>query len=198
MVINEKFLLSAGAEVKEYNSGDIIFYEGSTPYHYYQISKGKVKLNNYNKEGKELIQKIITEGESVGESLLFTEKPYPMDAIALESCSILRLCRNNFFSMLKIYPQLYFDLCKCLSDCLYYQYVMLEANSSRSPSERIIGVLDYLKDSKKDQSQFSFKIPFTRQQLASITGLCVETAIRAIKDMEKKKIVRIKNRKIYF
>ncbi|WP_276878169.1 Crp/Fnr family transcriptional regulator [Chryseobacterium joostei] len=198
MVINEKFLLSAGAEVKEYNSGDIIFHDGATPHYYYQIIKGNVKLSNYNKEGKELIQKIISEGESVGESLLFTEKPYPMDAIALEPCSVLRLCRNNFFSMLNIYPQLYFDLCKGLSDCLYYQYVMLEANSSQNPSERIMGVLGYLKDSKKDQSQFSFKIPFTRQQLAGFTGLCVETAIRVIKDMEKKKIVRIKNRKIYF
>ncbi|MCQ9634267.1 Crp/Fnr family transcriptional regulator [Chryseobacterium sp. WG14] len=198
MVINEKFLLSAGAEVKEYNSGDIIFHEGATPYYYYQIIKGKVKLNNYNKEGKELIQKIITEGESVGESLLFIGKPYPMDAVALEPSLIIKLCRNNFFSMLNVYPQLYLDLCKELSDCLYYQYIMLQSNSSQNPSERIMGVLDYLKASKKDQAPFSFKIPFTRQQLASLTGLCVETAIRVIKDMERKKVVMIKDRKIYF
>ncbi|MDQ0780548.1 helix-turn-helix domain-containing protein [Chryseobacterium sp. W4I1] len=71
-------------------------------------------------------------------------------------------------------------------------------NSSQNPSERIMGVLDYLKASKKDQAPFSFKIPFTRQQLASLTGLCVETAIRVIKDMERKKVVMIKDRKIYF
>jgi CRP/FNR family cyclic AMP-dependent transcriptional regulator len=198
MIINEKFLFSAGAELKQYNSGDIIFCEGATPYYYYQIIKGKVKLNNYNKDGKELIQKISTEGESLGESLLFIGKSYPMDAVALEPCSIIKLCRNNFFGMLNVYPQLYFDLCKGLSDCLYYQYIMHQANSSQNPSQRIIGVLDYLKASKKDQTPFSFKIPFTRQQIASLTGLCVETAIRAIKNMEKKKVVVIKDRKIYF
>lgn len=198
MVISEDFLLSAGAEVKEYNCSDSIFQEGATPHYYYQIMKGRVKLNNYNKEGKELIQKIITEGESVGESLLFIDKPYPMDAVALEHCSIIRLCRNSFFSMLSVHPHLYFDLCKGLSDGLYYQYIMLQANSSQNPTERMMGVLDYLKDSKKDQTPFSFRVPFTRQQLASLTGLCVETAIRTIKNMEKKKVVIIKDRKIYF
>ncbi|SFN41417.1 cAMP-binding domain of CRP or a regulatory subunit of cAMP-dependent protein kinases [Chryseobacterium oleae] len=198
MVINEKFLFSAGAEVKQYRPGDTIFHDGATPYFYYQIIKGKVKLNNYNKEGKELIQKIVTDGESLGESLLFIGKPYPMDAVALEPCSIIKLCRNNFFSMLNVYPQLYFDLCKGLSDCLYYQYIMLQANSSQNPSERIMGVLEYLKTSKKDHAPFSYKIPFTRQQLASLTGLCVETAIRTIKNMEKRKLVMIKDRKIYF
>lgn len=198
MVISEKLLISAGAEVVEYNSGDIIFYGGATPFFYYQIMKGKVKLNNYNKEGKELIQKIITEGESLGESMLFIGKPYPMDAVALEDCSVFRLSRSRFFSMLEVYPQLCFDLCKELSDFLYYQFIMLQANSSQNPYERIVGVLDYFKSSKKDQTPFSFRIPFTRQQIASLTGLCVETAIRTIKNMEKKKVLMIKDRKIYF
>lgn len=198
MVINEKTLLSAGAEIKEYHAGDVIFHEGSTPMYYYQLVSGQAKLNNYNKEGKELIQKIISEGESLGESFLFIEKPYPVDGVAMEHCIVIRLYRTNFFGMLNVYPKLYLDLCQGLSDCLYYQSIMLQANSSQNPAERIRGVMDYLKGSKKDQAPFSFKIPFTRQQIASLTGLCVETAIRTIKNMEKKKIVMIKDRKIYF
>lgn len=34
--------------------------------------------------------------------------------------------------------------------------------------------------------------------MASLTGLCVETAIRTIKGMEKDKIVKIKDRKILY
>ncbi|WP_228459647.1 helix-turn-helix domain-containing protein [Chryseobacterium bernardetii] len=41
-------------------------------------------------------------------------------------------------------------------------------------------------------------IPLTRQQMASLTGLCVETAIRTIKHMEKEKILKIENRKILY
>ncbi|MDQ0780547.1 hypothetical protein [Chryseobacterium sp. W4I1] len=57
MVINEKFLLSAGAEVKEYNSGDIIFHDGATPHYYYQIIKGKVKSIIIIKKEKNLSRK---------------------------------------------------------------------------------------------------------------------------------------------
>ncbi|WP_312508455.1 Crp/Fnr family transcriptional regulator [Chryseobacterium culicis] len=100
--------------------------------------------------------------------------------------------------MLQLYPQLYASVCKSLSDRLYYQYIMLQANSSQNPAERIMGVLEYLKSSQSNQDPFSFKIPLTRQQLANLTGICVETAIRTIKIMEKKHLVIIRDRKIFF
>ncbi|OCA79808.1 hypothetical protein BBH99_17650 [Chryseobacterium contaminans] len=198
MVISEKFLFAAGAEIRVYNSGEVIFFEGNAPLYYYQVIKGKVKLSNLSDNGKEFIQNIMSEGQAFGDSLLFTDKPYPMDAIALESCEVIRLCKNNFLSMLKVYPQLYSSVCKSLSDRLYYQYIMLQANSSPNPAERIIGLLEHLKSSQANQAPFSFKIPLTRQQLANLTGICVETAIRTIKVMEKNRLLKIKNRKIFF
>ncbi|WP_370901520.1 Crp/Fnr family transcriptional regulator [Chryseobacterium gossypii] len=196
--ISERYLNTAGAEVKEYNAKEFIFHEGTQPLFYYQITKGKVKLNNYNKDGKEFIQSILFEGQSFGEAMLFSNKPYPIDAVALTRCTVLRLSKSRFLNLLRSYPHLYFNVCKGLSDCLYYQYVMLQKNSSQRPKDRLMGIMVYLKNSQKEQAPFSFKIPFTRQQLASLTGLCVETAIRVIKTMEKDKIVRIKDHKIFF
>ncbi|MDQ1806140.1 MULTISPECIES: Crp/Fnr family transcriptional regulator [Chryseobacterium] len=198
MVINEKLLYSAGAEIKHYNSGEIIFQEGAIPMYYFQVIKGRLKLNNYTKDGKEFIQNIVYEGQSFGDSMLFMDKVYPMEAVALEPCTIFRLCKNNFFSMLNTYPQLYDTLCKALADRLYYQHIMLQANSAQSPAQRIIDLMDYLKSGSEYKDPFSFKVPLTRQQLANLTGVCVETAIRTIKNMEKNKIVKIKNRKIFF
>lgn len=198
MVINENYLVSANAEVKEYSAGEIIFNEGNKPLFYYQIVKGQVKLNNFTEDGKEFIQTIISDGQSFGDALLFLEKPYPMNATALTPCVVLRLCKENFFSMLDIYPKLYKNICLSMSDRLYYQYIMLQKNSSQNPSDRLIGVMSYLKYNQKQQEPFSFKIPLTRQQLANLTGICVETAIRTIKVMEKNKIVKIKDRKIFF
>jgi CRP-like cAMP-binding protein len=42
------------------------------------------------------------------------------------------------------------------------------------------------------------QIPLTRQQLASFTGLSVETVIRSIKNMEKNGVLKIQNRKIWY
>lgn len=41
------------------------------------------------------------------------------------------------------------------------------------------------------------KLLLTRQQLANMTGLRVETVIRTIKDLEEKKIVSIQKGKVY-
>jgi CRP-like cAMP-binding protein len=59
-------------------------------------------------------------------------------------------------------------------------------------------LIDYLKSYYEDEAPYSFQIPLTRQQLASFTGLRVETVIRAIKSMEKDKILKIEKRKIMY
>jgi CRP-like cAMP-binding protein len=58
--------------------------------------------------------------------------------------------------------------------------------------------MDYLKSFQKEQAPYSFLVPLTRQQMAGLTGLCVETAIRTIKVMERNKILKIKDRKILY
>ncbi|WP_229048068.1 helix-turn-helix domain-containing protein [Chryseobacterium arthrosphaerae] len=70
--------------------------------------------------------------------------------------------------------------------------------SSQNPAIRLKGLMDYLKSFQDDVTPYSFMVPLTRQQMASLTGLCVETAIRTIKHMEKDKILKIENRKILY
>lgn len=198
MIINEEILNSAGAELKEYGPNETVFCEGALPNYYYQLVNGEAKTNNYNTDGKEFIHNVFFQGQSFGESLLFGEKRYPMNAVAVSQCMILRLNKHDFFIMLEKDPDLYLDFCKSLSDASYYKYIMLQKNSLESPEERLIGVMDYLKSFQKKQSIFSFQIPLTRQQLAGLTGIRVETAIKAIKHMEKEKILKIINRKILY
>lgn len=198
MIINEEFLNSAEAELKKYNPDEAIFCEGAMPAYYYQIVDGEVKMNNYNIDGKEFIHNIFFKGQSFGESLLFGNKLYPVNAVAVSQCSVLRLKKSDFFKMLESDPNLYLEFCKDLSNALYYKYIMLQKNSLESPEERILGVMDYLKSFQKKQCMFSFQIPLTRQQLAGLTGIRVETAIKTIKRMEKDKIVKIINRKILY
>ncbi|AZA89361.1 cAMP regulatory protein [Chryseobacterium nakagawai] len=198
MVIDENILRSAGAEVRDYKPTENIFQEGDPPNYYYQIITGEVKLNNYNEEGKEFIQNFLSEGQSCGESILFINKPYPMNAEAVTDCSILRLPKAAFFNLLSTSPKLCMEVTSFLSQRLYYKFVMMLNISSQNPTIRLKGLMDYLKSFQDDESPYSFIIPLTRQQMANLTGLCVETAIRTIKNMERDKILRIENRKILY
>lgn len=198
MVIKEEILHSVGAVTRRYRPSEIIFSEGDVPKYYYQIITGNVKLNNYNDDGKEIIQTLLEEGQSIGESLLFMDKLYPMNAVALTECNIIRLPKSIFLDLMKLYPDLCLNMNKILSQRLYFKIIMTQNLSSQNPTAKLKGLMDYLKSFQKEQSPYSFRIPLTRQQMASLTGLCVETAIRTIKMMERNKMVKIENRKILY
>ncbi|MBW7674179.1 Crp/Fnr family transcriptional regulator [Chryseobacterium chendengshani] len=198
MSIKQHLLHSMGATEEDYNPGDYIFYENGTPQFYYQIVTGEIKLNNYSSEGKEFIQNILTCEDAFGESMLFTEKPYPMNAIALTPCTIIRVCRTTLFSHLDANPDIYLEVCKSLSERLYRKFVLMQKISSHNASERLKEIIELMKKEQDNQAPYSFEVPITRQQLASLTGLCIETTIRTIKKMEREKILRIHNRKILY
>jgi len=198
MVIDEEILYQMGATIENYNVSDFIFCENNIPSYYYQIAVGEVKLNNYNEEGKEIIQTILESGESIGESLLFMDKPYPINAVALTACVIIKLSKSSFFLLLKKYPEISLDMNRCISQSLYFKFIMTQNICSQNPVSKLKTLMDYLKSFEIEKSPFSFQIPLTRQQMASLTGLCVETTIRTIKAMERNNMVKICNRKILY
>ena len=198
MLIPLELLLSYDAKIEKYNPGEIIFHEGDTPKNYYQIISGRIKLNHYNEEGKELILAILHRGLSVCELLLFIDQKYPVNAIVLEESTIIKLSKIRFEKLLDDHPRISRDINKFLSERLYHKFIMLENNSSLHPNVRLKGVFDYHKSFFSDDSKYSFEIPLTRQQLASLTGLRVETVIRTIKKLESQKELKIVQGKILY
>lgn len=60
---------------------------------------------------------------------------------------------------------------------------------------RILNLLRYLKEDSGQETEF--QISLTRQTIANIIGLRVETVIRAIKKLKEKQYIKVKDRKIY-
>lgn len=199
MIINELILESLGATTELYDAGEPIFAEDDIPKFYYQIISGKVKLNNYNHEGREVLQTILEKGQSIGESLLFVDDvTYPVNAIAITVCKTYKLRKSAFLNMLDQNPEISLTMNRHLSQILYFKQKMGPILCTNSPTFKIRSFLDYLKSSQQEKEPFAFQVPYTRQELANLTGLCVETTIRTIKVMERDNIVRIRNRKILY
>lgn len=197
MNIDENLLYSWGAEDKTYKPKEIIFEEGDHTLYYFQIAKGRIKLNNYNEDGKEFIHNILGKNQSFGDPLLFLDYPYPMNAICLESSDIIKLPKSNFMEMLRENPELSLEMNACFSQQVYYKLIMMQSLASQNPVQRLKGILNYLK-SFHDEGCGSFQVSFTRQELANLVGLRVETVIRTLKKMEKEGSIRLENRKIFY
>jgi len=198
MIIDENLLLENGAVYRYYSAKEIIYLSGDTAHYYFQIVEGIVELNNYHEDGKEFTQNILSDGQSFGESLLFSDKKYPTNAIARTDCKILKLDKSDFLKMLVENKNLIVTLFKHLSDRLFNKYIMLFSNSSLDPVSKIKSLLDYHKEGSMSRKKYSFKVPFTRQQIANLTGMRVETVIRTIKKMEQKNLIKIEGRHIMY
>lgn len=198
MVIDKFILESQGAIIVNYNMSDFIFQEDDVVKYYYQIVEGKIKLNNYTDNGKEILQSIIDEGESVGEYLLFLENVRsPVNAIAVTNCKVLRLPKNSFFTLMEDYPNLGLNFKKNISKSLHFRHIMGKS-ATQTSSLKLKTLFDYLKSTQAITAPFSFQVPLTRQEMANYTGLRVETTIKTIKKMEQENLVKIVNRKIYY
>ena len=196
-MIAENLLLDHGAKKVTFSKGDQLFREGESANNFYQVASGEIKMNNYNEDGKEFIQGIFSIGQSFGEPPLLANVKYPANAEALSDAEVFQLSKKQFLELLSSNPKVHLKITETLAKRLYYKAIMVSEISSQEPEHRILRIIDYLKQINKVDGKFNYRLDLTRQQLADLTGLRVETVIRATKSLEKKGEVQIRNRKIH-
>ena len=197
-MIEERILLDFGASKEIYHKGDQLFGEGEIALNFFQIISGEIKMNNYNADGKEFIQGLFVDGQSFGEPPLLADVKYPANAEAIKTSEVLKLPKLNFLELLTQHPETHLKLTRTLAKRLFYKAIMVSEISSQDPEHRIIRILDYLKRYVHHiEGKFKCKVNLTRQQIADLTGLRVETVIRAMKGLEKKGEIKIKSGKVY-
>ncbi len=198
IMIDIDLMLACGANYKKVRKGETIFTEGTQASFYHQLVEGRVRWVNVDDNGKEFIQHLIEPGECFGEMPMFDNEPYAATSIADEDSLVLRLQKNTFLHILKDHPEINFEFSKLLSQRLRFKFMLVNELATCSPAHRIITLFNYLKQNKMNICPKCNKILLTRQQLANMTGLRVETVIRTIKYMEEQKLVTIQKGKVYF
>ncbi|WP_420602662.1 Crp/Fnr family transcriptional regulator [Flagellimonas sp.] len=196
-MISTVLLKKYGASEIHLEKREILFKVDTQARYFYQVNSGKIKMNNFNEDGKEFIQGIFSSGASFGEPPLFAELKYPAQAEAVEKSSVWRLEKESFFKLLRENPETHLELTKVLAGRLHYKATMVAEISTESPEHRLLKLIDYFKTHiHKIPKEEPYLVELSRQQMADLTGLRVETVIRAIKSLEKKKMVQLQSHKI--
>lgn len=199
-MIADNILKQYNAQLTQIRKGHVLFRAGDTASYYYQIQVGSVKMVSYSDSGQEFIQGIFGEDDSFGEPALLSDFLYPSAAIALKNTSLWRLSKNRFFDLLRQNFDIHLALDRVLCNRLKYKNLVLSEISFHDPEHRLNTIFKHIKDSllKKSENGIShtIEVPFTRQQLADMSGMRVETAIRTVKRMEEAGKIFIKEGKI--
>lgn len=194
--LDNDVLISYGASTQRVKKGEIIFHEGSNPHYFYQLIEGEVKMISINRQGKELILGIRHKGESFGEPPLFINKTYPSTAITLKDSIIIKISKDKLDILLHDNPLIAISIIQSFAEKIYQKTLTNQILAASDPEEKIIALLDRIK--KDEGTENPIKIPYTRQQIASSTGLCVETVIRTLIKLSEENIVQIKDHKVYY
>ena len=197
MIIDTDILLSLGAAYKKVNAGEIIFNEGAVARFYYQLVSGSVRWVNLTDNGNEFIQNMIEPGECFGELPLFDGEPFAASAIADTDSVIIRLHISSFHQLITERPDIHFAFTKLMSERLRFKFLLLKELAGQNPEHSINCLLNYLKQNKKNICSKCNKVNLTRQQIANMTGLRVETVIRTIRHLHNKGQLLITKGKVY-
>lgn len=194
-----KILEKYHAKLVSLRKDQVLFHEGDKALDYFQVEEGSVKMFIASNDGQEFIQGIFTSGESFGEPALIGNFPYPGSVVALENAKVWKLPGDYFVQMLRENFDLHLKMDQVLCQRLRYKSMVLSEISSYEPEHRISALLKYYK-TKNVKPGLSARVivPYTRQQLADMSGLRVETVIRTVKKMEKDGKLSLEGHKIKF
>lgn len=196
MLIDRNILITYGGVSRKIRKGECIFFEGDLPIFYYQIIEGEVRLYSTNEDGKIIIQGLFDVGQSFGEPPLLINKPYPSTAEAINDCIVMRLRKESLLNILKDFPEIERKLLYAFAERIYYKATTAQIWLAHKPEEKIMLVLERLKE--KDKINNEKPIPYTRKQIANLTGLRTETVIRTLNRMNTEGKIQIKKHKLYF
>ncbi len=197
MIIDINTLLAWGAAYKKIAEGDIIFHEGATCTFYHQLVSGSIRWININEEGKEVLQIMVEPGECFGELPLFDDGLFAATSIANKDSVILRLNKFTFHQLLSENPSIHFSFSKVLSERLRFKFLIVSALANHNPEKSILHLFEYFKLSRKNICPKCNKVMLTRQQIADMIGLRVETVIRTIRMMHQNGELLVDKGKVY-
>jgi len=190
-MISESILRKYRATVVHLNKGKMLFQEGDPASFFYIVKSGRVKMSNYSEDGREFVQGYFLEGQSFGEPPFFSQVPYPASAVAVDESDVWKISRDEFMKLLKNNFEIQLELARILSDRLIYKSTMLSELAIEEAEHRLTTLIQYLVVHSGQHEKTPHKLVFTRQQLADMTGLRVETVIRSVKLLEQKKLLEI-------
>ena len=163
---------------------EFIFWDGDAPEWFYIVAEGKVKVLKHSSLGKEFIIAFYGHGEMFGEVAVFENKPYPASAQAVAETKVVGIKREDFLSFLANHPQVALRIVNVLAGRLRDAQGRLRDLAGERVEQRLASVLLML------SAKLGLTLPFTRQEIADMTGTTTETAIRVMSHLKDRGIIR--------
>ena len=175
--------------LREYQRGDVLFWEGDPCDGLHIIEQGSAKIFKLSPQGRQYIVRILQEGDTFAEVPAFDEGTNPVNVEALEICRVwlieiqkLRelIVANPVFAqkVLANFGKMLRGLVRMVSEMAFYQV-----------THRLARLIAELPQEKS--------VPhWTQEQLAARLGTVREVVARSMKELERSGAIKVEDRRI--
>lgn len=182
--------LSQRVSRKYYEKRAPLFAEGDPALKLFLIERGAVKVFKTLESGRELILNIFRSGESVGEVALIDKECFPASASAQDDSFILELSQGDYVEMGKLYPEVLYSTIRDLNQRVKAMTQRIHELASGSVEARLAQVfLSLSRLGKPVDGAVRLPCPMSRQELADMIGVRIETVIRVMSRWHKDEII---------
>jgi CRP-like cAMP-binding protein len=193
----ERERLAEGCSVHKYGRGDTVFRVGEPCNGFHVVIYGQVKLFALSPAGQEKVIEIIGPNHSFAEALVFTDRPYVVNAQALADTMLLTVAKDVVRREIERDPRLAMRMLAGLSMRLHGLINDVQAYALHSGVQRVIGYL--LRDRAADDApgaEVVVSLPVSKATVASRLSLTPEYFSRVLHELEAAGLIEIDKRDI--
>ena len=184
------------AELLHKDPDQMLFQQGMDLSHFYYVYDGAIKLGRSTMRGDEKIIEVVFAGRTFAEGVLFSGAPkYPVTATALKSSVVVSIQAKPFLKLLQSSADLCINMLGHLSIKLHWMVKELDNQTLHNASFRVI---DYFlaQVEQGNSEQYTLKLSVPKRDIASRLSIKPETFSRALKSLEQKSLIEVKEKKI--
>lgn len=162
------------------------------------LKRGSVKVSAEDQRGKEVILRILKDGDFFGEMSLLDGQHRSATVTALEPCQALVLFRDQFLEFIPKHPNVVMKMLTTISRRLRQSNEKIKRLVFADAYEKVASILIDMSEERQIPLAAGAEIPLslTRKELADLVGLSRETLTRVLSDFQRAGLVRLERRRI--
>lgn len=193
--------LAQGCSVRQFERGATIFSVGDPCDEFHAVLAGQVKLFAISPAGQEKVIELISPGQSCAEALMFTGRPYIINAQALSDAMILTVQKQAVLHEIESDPRFALRMLAGISRRLHGLVHDVESYALQSGVQRVIGYL--LRDSEpigpeggEPEGMRVVTLPVSKATIASRLSLTPEYFSRVLHELTEQQLIEVDKRDI--
>jgi CRP-like cAMP-binding protein len=190
--------LARGCTLRRLERGAMVFRMGDRCDEFHVVVTGQVKLFVLSPNGQEKVVELIGAGQSFGEAIMFTDRPYILSAQSLTDTLLLTVSKQAVLDEIERDHRFALRMLAGLSRRMHGLVHDVEAYALHSGLQRVIGYLlrDQTVDGCEPVESCTVSLPVSKATIASRLSLTPEYFSRVLHELEAAGLIEIDRRDI--